>query len=92
MVKVLFWELTSRYGENRLRTFEPDRVRITSSFRAKRIFRLTQVNPGLSFLAPPGRARRAVRLMLNRYRHFVPGYYQPVPPGQKPFTHRRTSH
>ena len=21
-------------------------------------------------------------------RHFVPGYYQPVPPGQKPLTHR----
>jgi hypothetical protein len=21
-------------------------------------------------------------------RHFVPGYYQPVPPGQKPFPHR----
>src|SRR5271165_345398 len=21
-------------------------------------------------------------------RHFVPGYYQPVPPGQKPFAHR----
>jgi hypothetical protein len=24
-------------------------------------------------------------------RHFVPGYDQPVPPGQKPFTHRRAS-
>jgi hypothetical protein len=23
-------------------------------------------------------------------RHFVPGYDQPVPPGQKPFAHRRT--
>jgi hypothetical protein len=22
-------------------------------------------------------------------RHFVPGYYHPVPPGQKPFAHRR---
>jgi hypothetical protein len=25
-------------------------------------------------------------------RHFVPGYYQPVPPGQKPLAHRRPSH
>ena len=25
-------------------------------------------------------------------RHFVPGYDQPVPPGQKPFAHRRASH
>ena len=25
------------------------------------------------------------------YRHFVPGYYQPVPPGQKPFAHRSAS-
>ena len=25
-------------------------------------------------------------------RHFVPAYYQPVPPGQKPFAHRRASH
>jgi hypothetical protein len=26
----------------------------------------------------------------SRYpRHFVPGYYRPVPPGQKPFAHRR---
>ena len=25
-------------------------------------------------------------------RHFVPGYDQPVPPGQKPFSHRRASH
>jgi hypothetical protein len=25
-------------------------------------------------------------------RHFVPGYYQPVPPGQKPFAHRKASY
>src|ERR1700722_214656 len=25
-------------------------------------------------------------------RHFVPGYDHPVPPGQKPFAHRRASH
>jgi hypothetical protein len=32
-----------RYGDNRLGTFEPDRVRVFSPFRAKRLF-LT--NPG----------------------------------------------
>ena len=32
----------------------------------------------LAFLKCPNR----------RPRHFVPGYYQPVPPGQKPLTHR----
>jgi hypothetical protein len=35
-----------RYGGNRLRTFEPDRVRISSPFRAKRFYRLTQGKPG----------------------------------------------
>jgi hypothetical protein len=34
-----------RYGDNRLGTFEPDRVRVSSPFRAKRLF-LT--NPGLT--------------------------------------------
>jgi hypothetical protein len=28
-------------------------------------------------------------MTLNRYRHFVPGYYRTVPPGQKPFAHRQ---
>jgi len=32
---------------------------------------------------PPGRG-----LSASLPRHFVPGYYQPVPPGQKPLTHR----
>jgi hypothetical protein len=27
------------------------------------------------------------RMTLNTYRHFVPGYYLPVPPRQKPFAH-----
>jgi hypothetical protein len=36
---------------------------------------------------PPGRGFSA---WLPR--HFVPGYYQPVPPGQKPFAHRKASH
>jgi hypothetical protein len=30
---------------------------------------------------PPGRNR-----FTSIPRHFVPGYYQPVPPGQKPFS------
>jgi hypothetical protein len=30
-------------------------------------------------------------MTLNRYRHSVPGYDQPVPPGQKPFTDRSAS-
>ena len=32
---------------------------------------------------PPGRSLSALIP-----RHFVPGYYLPVPPGQKPFAHR----
>ena len=32
---------------------------------------------------PPGRG-----LFVSLSRHFVPGYYRPVPPGQKPFAHR----
>ena len=28
----------------------------------------------------------------SRSRHFVPGYYRAVPPGQKPFSHRSASH
>jgi hypothetical protein len=35
---------------------------------------------------PPERSLSASLL-----RHFVPGYYQPVPPGQKPFAHRSAS-
>ncbi len=35
-------EGATRYGEHRLQTFEPDRVPISSSFRAKRLFRLNQ--------------------------------------------------
>jgi len=37
----------------------------------------------------PGVMRKIVSASLPR--HFVPGYYQPVPPGQKPFTHRSAS-
>jgi hypothetical protein len=35
-------EGATRYGGNRLRTLESDRVRAASPFRAKRLFRLTQ--------------------------------------------------
>jgi hypothetical protein len=33
---------------------------------------------------PPGRG-----LSPSLPRHFVPGYYRAVPPGQKPFAHRK---
>jgi hypothetical protein len=36
---------------------------------------------------PPGRG-----LSASLPRHFVPGYYRAVPPGQKPFAHRSASH
>jgi hypothetical protein len=37
--------------------------------------------------AVPGRG-----LSTSLSRHFLPGYYHPVPPGQKPFAHRSASH
>jgi hypothetical protein len=44
-----------RYGDNRLGTFEPDRVRVFSPFRAKRLFLTNpRVNPGLSPVAAFG--------------------------------------
>jgi len=44
-----------------------------------------QISVGLTRTStvPPGRD-----LSASLPRHFVPGYYQPVPPGQKPFAHR----
>jgi hypothetical protein len=42
------------YGENRLRTFEADRVRIASLLRAKRLFRLTQGKPRAKLSCPFG--------------------------------------
>ena len=44
-------EGANRYGENRLRTLEPDRPRISSPFRAKRLFPLTQGKPWYVFSA-----------------------------------------
>jgi hypothetical protein len=44
-------EGATRHGENRLRTFEPDRMRISSPFRAKRLFRVTQGKPWYVFSA-----------------------------------------
>jgi hypothetical protein len=43
-----------RYGEDRLRTVEPDRVRISSSFRAKCLYRLTQGKPWAKLSCPSG--------------------------------------
>jgi hypothetical protein len=43
-----------RYGENGLRTFPPDRVRISSPFRAKRLFWLTQGKPWAKLSCPFG--------------------------------------
>src|SRR4029078_13697070 len=39
-------------------------------------------------LRPPPQGRS---LSPSLPRHFVPGYYQPVPPGQKPFVYRSAS-
>jgi hypothetical protein len=47
------------YGEKRLPTFESDRVRSTSPFRAKRLFRLTQGEPWAKLSCPSGRTLRA---------------------------------
>jgi hypothetical protein len=47
-------EGATRYGENRFRTLEPDRVRISSPFRAKRLFRLTQGKPWAKLSCPFG--------------------------------------
>jgi hypothetical protein len=49
-------EGADKYGENRLRTFEPDRVRISSLFRAKAYFRLTQGKPWAVLSCPFGAA------------------------------------
>jgi hypothetical protein len=35
-------EGATRYGDNWFRTFEPDQLRVSGPFRAKRYFRLTQ--------------------------------------------------
>jgi hypothetical protein len=47
-------EWATRYGENPLRTFEPDCVRISSPFRAKRLFWLTQGKPWAMLSCPFG--------------------------------------
>ena len=47
-------EGATRYGGNRLRTFELNRVRISSPFRAKRLFRLTQGKPWAKLSCPFG--------------------------------------
>jgi hypothetical protein len=47
-------EGAGRYGGNRLQTFEPERVRISSPFRAKRLFRVTQGKPWAKLSCPFG--------------------------------------
>jgi hypothetical protein len=47
-------EGAGRYGENRPRAFEPDRVHISSPFRANRLFRLTQGKPWAKLSCPFG--------------------------------------
>ena len=41
-------------GGNRLRTFDPDRVHVSSPFRAKRLFWLTQGKPWAKLSCPFG--------------------------------------
>jgi hypothetical protein len=53
-------EGAGRYGENRLRALEPDRVHLSNPFRANRLFRLTQGKPSAKLSCPFGRALRAV--------------------------------
>jgi hypothetical protein len=47
-------EGATRYGENRCRIFEPDRVLVSSPFRAKRLYRLTQGKPWAKLSWPVG--------------------------------------
>jgi hypothetical protein len=47
-------EGAGRYGENRLRAFQPDRLHISSPFRANRLFRLTQGKPWAELSCPFG--------------------------------------
>jgi len=43
---------------------------------------------GLFSVRPSGAWNSHKKMYKLQSRHFVPGYYQPVPPGQKPFAHR----
>jgi hypothetical protein len=47
-------EGATRSGENRVQTFEPDCVRVSSPFRAKRLFWLTQGKPWAKLSCPFG--------------------------------------
>jgi hypothetical protein len=48
------FEGAGRHSENRLQAFEPDRVHISSPFRADRLFRLTQGKPWAKLSCPFG--------------------------------------
>ena len=70
-------EGAAKYGENRLRRFEPDRVRISSPFRAKRLFLPTQGKPWAKLSCPfgadpPGRLTDAKHIQSLGYRFHGP--------------------
>jgi hypothetical protein len=54
-------ERAAKSGENRLRTFEPDRLCISSPFRAKGLFWLTQGKPWYVSSASHAMLRRGLR-------------------------------
>jgi hypothetical protein len=47
-------EGTTRHGDKQLGTFEPDRVRISSPFGARRLYHLTQGKPWAKLSCPFG--------------------------------------
>jgi hypothetical protein len=64
-------EGATSYGENRFRTFEPDRVHIPRPFRAKRLFRPTQGKPWAEFsctVSALGNLRRRWEILARRPR------------------------
>jgi hypothetical protein len=76
-------EGATRYGENRLRTFERDRMLVSSPFRAKRIFLLTQGKPGVN----------PIGANLFCYNIFEPGFCGTwkIPKGRTPAVANRRS-
>jgi hypothetical protein len=61
-------EGAGRYGEKWLRTFEPDRVHISSPFRANRLFRLTQGKPWANLSCPFGAGPSGSMTIANHIR------------------------
>jgi hypothetical protein len=73
--------------------FCPERCFPTIRRSTRVLYKAQWLNPGLSPVATFGAktARSDFLQMSKLHRHFMPGYYQPVPPGQKPFSHRSVS-